>query len=80
MMQTKYTSRLVEKENHKMKVVNIRVQNRCIQMEFNVCVENISQIMGLKNNMPMIIIGDPNDVLSISIPFDAVTYMSVEEV
>ena len=63
-----------------MKVVNIRMENERVQMDLNVCVDNIAEIIKFKNDLPLIIIGDPNDVSSIKIPFDVISYMSVEEV
>ena len=63
-----------------MKVINIRMENERVQMDLNVCVDNIAEIIKFKNDLPLIIIGDPNDVSSIKIPFDVISYMSVEEV
>ena len=63
-----------------MKVVNIRMENKRVQMDLNVCVDNIAEIIRFKNDLPLIIIGNPNEASSISIPFDAISYMSVEEI
>jgi len=63
-----------------MKVVNIRMENKRVQMDLNVCVGNIAEIIRFEHDMPLIIIGNPNEASSIRIPFDVLSYMSVEEV